>query len=67
MTGVYVKVARGGQVAEEELEYLTDGEREEVLKGLNREAVMRYLHVVCRVLVEAELEWYSEKSENGRG
>ena len=47
MTGAYVRVQRGGKYQNVEIEYLTDGEREELFKGADKEELLRWLNFMC--------------------
>ena len=52
MTGAYLRVKRNGKWQNSEVEYLTDAEREEILKDDPR--IMIWLHLVCKKLAYAE-------------
>ena len=52
MTGAYLRVKRIGKWEKIEIEYLTNNEREEILKDDPR--LMKWLHLVCENLVEVE-------------
>jgi len=52
MTGAFLRVKRDGKWDNIEVEHLTDEERESILKDDPR--LMKWLHVVCKNLVDAE-------------
>lgn len=52
MTGAYLRVKRNDKWDNVEVEHLTDEEREKILKDDPR--LMKWLHVVCKSLVDAE-------------
>lgn len=52
MTGAYLKVKRDNKWCNIEVEHLTNDEREAILKDDPR--LMKWLHVVCQHLVDAE-------------
>lgn len=47
MTNAYVRVQRGGKYQNVEIEYLTDGEREELFKESSMEEVLKWLNFMC--------------------
>ncbi len=48
MTGAYLRVERDGKWQALEVEYLTDAERETILKDNPR--LINWLHLVCNIL-----------------
>lgn len=50
MTGAYLRVKRNGKWETIEVEFLTDKERESLLK--NDDRLMSWLHIVCNKLSE---------------
>ncbi len=52
MTGAYLRVKRNGTWENIEVEYLTDEERQEVLKDDDR--LMHWLHLVCNKLTSVD-------------
>ena len=52
MTGAYLKVKRNGKWTNVEVEYLTDEEREKLLKDDPR--LIKWLNMVCHTLVDVE-------------
>ena len=47
MTGAYVRVKREGKWQNVEIEYLTDGERNELFKESSTEDVLKWLNFMC--------------------
>ena len=47
MTGAYLRVNRGGKWQNVEIEYLTDGEREELFKESSTEELLKWLNFMC--------------------
>ena len=47
MTGAYLRVKREGKWQNIEIEYLTDGEREELFKEAGTEEVLKWLNFMC--------------------
>jgi hypothetical protein len=62
MTGAFLRVKRDGKWQNLEVEHLTDGEREELLKDDLH--LMKWLHVVCRNLAGME-KIFRELEEDG--
>ena len=62
MTGAYLRVKRNGKWQNSEVEYLTDAEREEILKDDPR--LMKWMHLACKKLVEAD-KLFKELEEDG--
>lgn len=54
MTGAYLRVNRGGEWVNVEVEHLTRIEREAYLGGKSSEELFRWLTIVCEKLCEAE-------------
>lgn len=52
MTGYYIRVRRGNEYLNIEVEHLTDKERERLLKDDPR--LINWLHAVCKCIVSAE-------------
>ena len=53
MTGAYLRVKRDGKWENIEVEYLTDEERETLLKDDDR--LMSWLHLTCKELVKIDV------------
>ena len=47
MTGAYVRIKRKGKWQNVEIEYLSDKEREELFKEVDREELLRWLNFMC--------------------
>lgn len=47
MTGAYLRVKRGDIWQNVEIEYLTDGERNELFKEADTEELLRWLNFMC--------------------
>ena len=47
MTNAYVRVKRDGKWQNVEIEYLTDGERQELFKEADTEELLRWLNFMC--------------------
>ena len=47
MTGAYLRVKRKDKWQNIEIEYLTDGEREELFKEAGTEEVLKWLNFMC--------------------
>ena len=52
MTGAYLRVERDGKYENIEVEYLTDEEREHLLRKDGR--LIKWLHLVCKTLASIE-------------
>lgn len=50
MTGAYLRIKRNNKIENIEIEFLTDEEREQLLKDDTR--LMQWLHIVCNKLNE---------------
>ena len=47
MTGAYLRVRREGTWQNVEIEYLSDGERQELFKEASNEEVLKWLNFMC--------------------
>ena len=47
MTGAYLRVRRGNKWQNIEIEYLSDGEREELFKESSTEELLKWLNFMC--------------------
>ena len=47
MTNAYVRVKRADKWENVEIEYLTDGEREEIFKDADSEELLKWLNFMC--------------------
>ncbi len=47
MTGIYIRIKRNGKWQNIEVEYLTDAERDKVLKG---KGLMQWIHTLCKII-----------------
>ena len=54
MTGLFLRVLRGGRWKAIEVEYLTLVEREAALEGKTNEELIRWIHILCKSVKAGE-------------
>lgn len=54
MTGAFLRVKRKEKWVSEEVEFLSDEERQELLGNRDSEELMRWLNLVCKTLADLE-------------
>ena len=60
MTGAYLRVKREGKYQNVEIEYLSDGERQELFKEASNEEVLKWLNFMCNQYEGLVLEVINE-------
>ena len=67
MTGAYLRIKRKDKWQNIEIEYLTDGEREELFKEADTEEVLKWLNFMCNQyegLVLEVINTFGEEERN---